>query len=256
MDKNKKILITGAAGKVGSFLTGGLAGRYDCVLTDIRQPDDAHGYPFIAADISDLEAVRAVCKGIDTVVHLAADPNRKATWESLLPRNIIGTYNVFQAALEAGCRRIVFASTINVVDGYPPDVQVHTHMPVRPPNLYGATKAWGEAVGRFYADQHGLSVICLRFGAVAVKEGKAETLPSGLPRSPAFFSIVLTYDDMVRLVVASLEAPDDLRFGIFHGLSDNRFKRLDISDAREALGYQPEDDAFVIFGVVPPREKP
>ena len=128
-------------------------------------------------------------------------------------------------------------------------------MPVRPPNLYGATKAWGEALARFYADQRGLSIICLRFGAVAVSQGKVESLPSGLPKNEAFFSIVLTYEDMVRLVVASLEAPDDLRFGIFHGVSDNRFKRLDISAAREVLGYKPEDDAFVIFGVVPPGKK-
>jgi len=253
MDKNKKILITGASGKIGSFLTGQLVGRYECVLTDIRPPEDAHGYPFIAADISDLEAVRAVCQGIDTVVHLAADPNRKATWESLLPRNVIGVYNIFEAAAAAGCRRVIFASSINAVEGYPPGVQVHTNMPVRPPNLYGATKAWGEALARFYADQRGLSAICLRFGAVAVSQGKAETAPN-IPKTPGFFSIVLTYEDMVRLVVASLEAPDDLRFGIFHGVSDNRFKRLDISDTREVLGYQPEDDAFVIFGAFPPRE--
>jgi nucleoside-diphosphate-sugar epimerase len=255
MDKNKKILITGAAGKIGSFLTSHLVGRYDCVLTDIRPPEDAHGYPFIAADISDLEAMRTVCRGIDTVVHLAADPNRKATWESLLPRNVIGAYNVFEAAAEAGCRRVIFASSINAVDGYPSEMQVHTNMPVRPPNLYGATKAWGEALARYYADQRGLSAICLRFGAVAVSQGNPETVPNpNLPKSPFFYSIVLTYEDMVRLVVASLEAPDDLRFGIFHGVSDNRFKRLDISDAREVLGYKPEDDAFVIFGMVPPRE--
>jgi len=249
----RKILITGAAGRIGSFLTARLVGRYDCVLTDIRPPDDAHGYPFVAADIADLEAMRAVCQGIDTIVHLAADPNRRATWESLLPRNIIGAYNVFQAAAEAGCRRVIFASTINVVAGYPDDVQVHTDMPVRPPNLYGATTAWGEAVGRFYADQRGLSVICLRFGAV--RDGQAEAIKD-LAKDVSLFSAILTYEDMTRLVVASLEAPDDLRFGIFNGISNNRWKRLDLSEAREVLGYAPEDDSFVIFGVLPPREPP
>jgi len=251
MDTNKKVFITGAAGRIGSFLTRSLVGRYECVLTDVHPPDDAQGFPFVAADIADLEAMRAVCQGKDTIVHLAADPNRKATWESLLPRNIIGAYNVFQAASEAGCRRVIFASTINVVAGYPADTQVHTHMPVRPPNLYGATKAWGEAVGRFYADQHGLSVICLRFGAV--RDSQAEAIRD-LAKDVALFSAILTYADMTRLVIASLEAPDDLRFGIFHGVSNNRWKGLDISDTREVLGYAPEDDSFVIYGVLPPAE--
>src|ERR1041384_1082991 len=243
----KKVLITGAAGKIGSFLTSQLVGRYDCVLTDIRQPENTHGFPFQAADVSDLEAMRALCQGIDLVVHLAADPNRKATWESLLPRNVIGVYNVFEAAAEAGCRRGGFASSINAVDGYPPEVQVNTQMPVRPPDLYGATKAWGEAVGRFYADQRGLSVICLRFGAVREAGVKPIQDPT---QSVWICSITLTYPDMTRLVVASLEAPDSLRFGIFHGVSDNRWKRLDISDAREVLGYAPQDDAFAIEGVL------
>ncbi len=243
----RKVLITGAAGRIGSFLTRNLAGRYDLVLSDILPVADTHGFPYVKADISELDAMRALCRGIETVVHLGADPSTEATWESLLPRNVVGVYNVFQAAQEAGCRRVIFASSVNAVGGYPAEMQVTTSMPVRPPNLYGATKAWGEAVARFYADRHGLSAICLRFGWVQARDSEQ------LRPNFDYLDIVLTYEDLGRLVVASIEAPEDLRFGIFHGVSNNRWKRLDISDAREMLGYAPEDDAFVLAGVVEPR---
>jgi nucleoside-diphosphate-sugar epimerase len=238
-----KVLITGAAGRIGSFLTQHLADRYEFVLADVVPPTDLHGHRFIEADIADLEAMRTVCHGIDTVVHLAADPNMEATWDSLLPRNIVGLYNVFQAAHEASCRRVIFASSVNAVFGYPAEVQVHTGMPVRPLNLYGATKCWGEAVACFYADQLDLSAICLRFGWVQSRDSELIG-----PNHP-YLDILLTYHDLAKLVVASIEAPDDLRFGIFHGVSNNRWKRLDISDARERLGYEPEDDAFVLAGL-------
>src|SRR5262249_49938503 len=140
---NRSVLITGAAGRIGSSLTRDLAGRYDLSLTDARPPADAHGYPFAEADIADLEAMRRLGGGKARVIHLAADPSMEATWESLLPRNLIGLYNTFQAAHEAGCRRVIFASSVNAVFGYSKDVQVRTDMPVRPLNLYGASKAWG-----------------------------------------------------------------------------------------------------------------
>jgi nucleoside-diphosphate-sugar epimerase len=241
LSTRKTVLITGAAGRIGSFLTGPLAERYDLVLTDTRQPEDTRDHPFTQADIADMEAMRAICRGVHTVVHLAADPSTRAAWESLLPANVIGVYNVFQAAHEAGCRRVVFASSINAVSGYGRDVQVHTHMPVRPPNLYGATKAWGEALARFYADQHNMSMLCLRFGAVAQPGQWIQHLADS-----DLLDIVLTFEDLGRLVIASIDAPDDLRFGIFHGLSNNRWKRLDLSDTREVLGYQPQDDAFAL----------
>jgi nucleoside-diphosphate-sugar epimerase len=242
----RTVLITGAAGRIGSFLTRQLQGRYAFSLTDIRQPEQTFDYSFVAADIADLDAMRRICRGVDTVVHLAADPGTEAPWESLLPRNVVGVYNVFQAAHEAGCRRVIFASSVNAVSGYPTEVQVHTSMPVRPPNLYGATKAWGEAVACFYADQRGLSAICLRFGWVATRDAIR------MPEDPLNLAIGLTLEDLARLIVASVEAPDDLRFGVFHGLSNNRWNRLDISDARSVLGYEPQDDAFVLAGLLPP----
>jgi nucleoside-diphosphate-sugar epimerase len=110
-----------------------------------------------------LAAIRSHFTGQDTVVHLAADPRHTAPWASLLPNNIIGTYNVLQAAQEAGCRRVILASSLHAVLGYGPEVVVRGDMPPRPADLYGASKAWAEALGHVYA-QRGLSVLCVRIG--------------------------------------------------------------------------------------------
>ena len=129
------------------------------------------------------------------------------------------------------------------MNGHPADVQVNTNMPVAPPNLYGASKAWGEAVGRFYA-QRGLSVFCLRIGAL-MKDGD-ERLKPGQPD----LDIALTYGDLSRLFDACMNASPEVRFGLFHGISNNSFKRLDLTDTRGVLGYAPQDDAFVLAGVL------
>lgn len=239
----QKILITGAAGRIGQRLTAHWRDRYDFVLTDKRPLENTHGFPFTETTLADLEAIRPLFAGVDTVIHLANDANPKASWESLLPNNVIANYNVFQAAFEQGCKRVIFASSVNAVANYPADVQVTTNMPVSPPNLYGATKAWGEALGRFYADQKGLSVICLRLGWVTDKDNKRL-----VPDFP-LLDIALTYNDLLRLFDACMAATS-VRFGLFHGISDNRFKRLDISDTRRVLGYEPQDDAYVLAGVV------
>jgi uronate dehydrogenase len=245
MSRNK-ILITGAAGRIGQRLLERFHDQYDFVLTDKRLPQLTYGFPFQQAEISDFAALRPLFEGVHTVIHLAANAWVKASWEDLLPSNIVGTYNVFQAAAEAACKRVIFASSVNAVAAYPAEVQVKEMMPVNPPNLYGASKAWGEAVGRFYADFKGLSVYCLRLGWVVEKD--SEWLKPDHP----LLDIVLTYGDMLKLFEACLEAPLELRFGLFHGLSDNRFKRLDISEARRLLGYAPEDDSYVLAGVVAP----
>jgi nucleoside-diphosphate-sugar epimerase len=236
----RKVLLTGAAGRIGTFFRQTYADRYDFVLTDQREPQETGGFPFTQADLSDFDAVRALCAGVDTVIHLGADPRMDAPWESLLPSNVVGLYNVFESARLAGGRRVVFASSINAVWGYPSDLQLRTDTPINPANLYGATKCWGEAVARVYANAHGLSGLCLRFGAVQRRDSEM------LVPEHDWLDIVLTLDDCARLIAAAVDAPDDLKFGIFNGISNNRFKRMDLSDTRALLGYDPQDDAFVL----------
>ncbi|MEZ4711600.1 MAG: NAD(P)-dependent oxidoreductase [Caldilineaceae bacterium] len=248
MTTKRSILITGGAGRIGQFITNQWRSQYAITLTDIKEPAHTHGFPFVSADLSDFDAVQSLCRGMDTIVHLGADPRMEAPWESLLPNNVISTYNVFEAARLAGCRRVIFASSVNAVFGYPADVQVHTDMPIYPINLYGATKCWGEAVARYYAHTHGLSAICLRFGAVSQRPGPQSNANERYRLDHPYLDIILTLEDLTQLVAKSIEAPDDLRYGVYHGVSNNRWKRLDIDDARHEIGYEPVDDAFVFAG--------
>src|SRR5262245_52591327 len=134
----RKVLITGAAGRIGSFITAQWVDRYDLILTDVRAPKETFGFPFNQLNLSDFDGVRPLLNGVDTVVHLGADPSMDAPWDSLLPNNLISTYNVFESAHQAGARRVIFASSVNAVFGYPRDIQVKLDMPIRPINLYGA----------------------------------------------------------------------------------------------------------------------
>ena len=243
--KRQRVLITGAAGRIGSLLAQHWRERHELVLIDKHEPATTAPAPFLQCDLCDQDSLPALFEGIDTVIHLAADPNPNASWQSLLPNNIEATHNVLEAAADAGCHRVILASSLNAVAGYPADVQVTTTMPVAPANLYGATKAFGEAMGRYYADQRELSVLCLRLGAV-IELNDARLVP-GHP----LLDSMLTRADLLKLYDACL-ASDDIHFGIFHGISDNRFKRLDISDTRSVLHYQPCDDTFVLTGMVGP----
>jgi nucleoside-diphosphate-sugar epimerase len=245
----QKLLITGAAGKIGQLFVHHLRDRYDLVLTDIVDAPETFGFPFSKVDISSLESIQSLFDGVHTVIHLAADYRREAPWESLLPNNIIGVYNVFEAAHQAKCQRVIFASSINSVDGYPAGVQVHTDMPVAPLNLYGASKAWGEAVGRFYADFKNLSVHCLRLGWVTPHDN--EYIKSRA--NTVMLSMAMTHRDLLNLLDSCLNSSE--HFAMVHGISDNTFKRLDLSDTKESLGYAPVDDAFVLAGLIQPTHK-
>ena len=238
-----RALVTGAAGRIGSELVehlDGVGGRtYDLRLADL----EIEGERAYRLDITDLEACREACRGMEAVVHLAALPSPDTPFEALLPVNVVGTYNVFRAAADAGVRRMVYASSVQAVEGYPVDVQVRTDMPVRPKNLYGVSKAYGEALGAYFAWQEGLETVAVRIGAFE----RRETWKAFSARNLSTWS---SPRDVCALLRRCLEV--DLGgepFRIAHGISDNRFKRLDLSDTRARLGYEPQDDAFEAWGV-------
>ncbi len=235
-----RVLLTGASGRIGTILLANLSSRYEWVLLDRSPPLRTYGFPFHQIDITDYQSLLPVFKRIEVVIHLAAASNPESTWDDLIDANVQGVYNVLNAAHQNGCRRVIFASSLHVVDGYPRDLQISSDMPSNPLTLYGATKAWGEAVGAYFAYQKNLSVLCLRIGWV-----KSNTDPSLVIENPHLGSI-LTEADLLRLFVCCLEAPLTMRFGIFHGISNNRYKRLDITTSREILGYDPQEDAFEI----------
>ncbi|RYG63394.1 NAD(P)-dependent oxidoreductase, partial [bacterium] len=177
---------------------------------------------------------KKACEGVDTVIHLAGNPDPEQVWTSVVENNITGTYNTCIAAKAAGCRRLIYASSIHAVSGYPADVQVKTSEPVNPGDLYGVSKCFGEALGRYMAEQEGLSVIALRIGAFQPDE-------SAEKENVGMMDGWISQRDMNQLLEKCIDV-ENIRFAILHGLSDNRFKRLDISDARELVGYEPQDD--------------
>jgi UDP-glucose 4-epimerase len=236
----RRVLVTGAAGNIGSYFAEHSHKKYDLRLM-VRDADDASKIKsfgeVVIGDITDLDRMKELCNGIDTILHLAANPSPSTAWSDALNVNIAGTYNTYVAAKANDCRRFIYASSIHAVSGYSPDVQVKTSEPVNPGDLYGVTKCFGEALGRYMAEQEGLSTIALRIGAFQPIE--AAQSEGGLGMVDAFVS----QRDLNQLIERCIDV-ENLKFAILHGLSDNRFKRLDISDARELVGYEPQDDSF------------
>lgn len=239
MTDRRKVLVTGAAGRIGTAFRQQYGDRYQFRLVDQKPVEDPGGHETWSADLVQLDEARKACAGIDTIIHLAADPSPRATfYDTLLPLNIQMTYNMFHAAVEQGCRRLIFASSIHAVNAYPLDVQIHPDDPIRPGDLYGVTKCFGEALCSYYAHREGLSCIAIRIGAFGTPERLADSDDSRM------LALWVSHRDLSQLLMRCVDAPDDLRYLVVQGVSDNQLKRMDISNAREVLGYAPEDNAF------------
>lgn len=245
MPQERLILLTGAAGRIGSAFFAAHAKDYRFRLADRSAEGLAvlpsAGHEAVLLDVTDAEACAAACAGVDTVVHLAADPSPAADWESsLLANNIQGVVTIFRAASEVGCRRVIFASSVHAVGGYPPEAPISDNAPPRPTNLYGASKAFGEAVAATYAAA-GLSGIAIRIGAYDAPWFYEE-------RDPRAASAYISARDMNQLLAQCIETPG-IDYAVVGGISDNRHKRFDLLVTRNLLGYAPQDDGFSVLGL-------
>ena len=239
-----RVLLTGAHGRVGTAITDHLETQYDWTLLDREDDSDRETE---VVDIADRPAVEEVVDGHDAVVHLAADPGRPGTWASVLENNLIGCYNVLDAAAEAGVERFVFASTNHVVGGWKDerldelfagDCLLDHETTVRPDSYYGASKAFGEALCRYYVDYEEAPdrAYALRIGGVHDRDNDR---PTDTEKGRAGW---LSRRDCAHLVDRCLTA-DGPEFGIFYGVSDNATRYYDIEHPRQAIGYRPQDDA-------------
>jgi NAD+ dependent glucose-6-phosphate dehydrogenase len=262
---SRKVLITGAYGLVGNVVYGHLAQdpeAYDVYGTARRRhPSERvnraqmHEIPedkFFLVDLTDREGMQRAVRGMDAVVHMAADPSGEDGWNSILNSNITGAYDLFEACHLAGVKRIIFASSVQVNFGFElgmshragldrrasPDILPVTHQQVtRPANLYAASKVWGEALAYVYAHRHEMSCICVRIGWVT-----AEDRPP-VHEFPWASRVWCSQRDIAQLVERCICAPPSLRFDVFYGISDNRVRFADIEHAREVVGYAPQDRA-------------
>ncbi|MBN1248127.1 MAG: NAD(P)-dependent oxidoreductase [Anaerolineae bacterium] len=259
MHRVETVLVTGGAGHVGQafrrFYGDPATTGYRLRLTDrtTRIPADPE-QETVVAELTDYEAVLTAMQGCSAVVHLAADTWGSAPWVSLLPNNIDATYNVYEAARVCGVQRIVYASTHHTC-GYALGesgtcgTDEANPAPIRPDSLYAVSKVFGEALGRYYVDAYGLSVICLRIGWCHGGDGEAdqrEMVARMKKPSPAFpyggetqVGLWISNRDMAQLIDRSLRA--DVPYGIYYGASDNAPVVLDVSSAKRDLGYRPQD---------------
>jgi uronate dehydrogenase len=229
--RGETLLVTGAAGRIGSRLREAWRGRFARLrLVDLAELGEAApGEEVIGLGLEDFEAIRKAMQGVTVAVHLAAIP-QEDTLPRLLDANVRATYNVFEAARQCGVRRVVFASTYHVTGFYPRDERVSAADPVRPDSMYAVTKVFGEAVGRLYADKWGLEVVCLRLGAFGER-----------PQGGDMVGTWLSPRDMVQLLTRAVTVPG-LRFSIVYGASQNRPSWWDNPGAA-TIGYQPVDEA-------------
>ena len=229
-------MITGAAGRIGQAVRAALADRWDLVPTDVKPADGVE-----TLDVTDGAACREAFAGADAVLHLAADPSPEAGWDSLLPANIEAPYQVATAAATCGVRRLVLASSLHAVGGYPEGRQRRATDQPRPVNLYGATKAWAEALASTIAATSSMTVVALRIGYFA------ESPPPATEEWRGEHGAWLSTRDAAELVRAAVEATDVDGAVVVNGISANRYQLADLSEAR-ALGYQPVDDAWATNG--------
>jgi uronate dehydrogenase len=227
----QSILVTGAAGGIGTRLRKLLGGVYPRIRwSDVRAPADLANDPsFVPADLADLAQVEKIVEGVDGIVHLGGE-SIEQEWDRILRANIVGCYNLFEAARRKNVQRVVFASSNHAVGFYPRRRRIGVNAPVRPDSRYGVSKAFGEALGSLYAFKHGLRVTCIRIGNFGDE-------PVDLRR----LSIWLKPEDLVQLIRIGLEHPD-LRYEIFFGASDNARSFWDNEPAFR-YGYRPNGRA-------------
>jgi nucleoside-diphosphate-sugar epimerase len=248
----KTIVVTGAAGNLGSKLRAALAGRYALRLVDKEADGDSEIATFDLSVWSDAWA--DLLMGSHAVVHLAANSKADAPWEELLAPNIDALFNVFHASVRAGVRRVIVASSNHVMGGYQnncapgklttdlvprPGTQYFAYGAPRDSSAYGATKLFAERAGRWYAERFGLSVIAVRIGWVRPGENRPEDLPAD--RGDWFRQMWLSNRDFCHLMECCLEADEAIRFKVVNGMSNNQGMPWDLEHTRRVVGYRPQD---------------
>jgi uronate dehydrogenase len=226
-----RLLLTGAAGGLGRELRPRLKAYCEVLrLSDIAELGPAGpGEEVMPAALEDKAAVDALLQGVDAVVHLGGVSTEHA-FEDILPANIVGTYHVYEGARRHGAKRIVFASSIHVTGFYRQDEVVSPADPMRPDGYYGLSKAFGENLAQFYWDRYGIETVSLRIGSA---------FPA--PRDRRMLASWMSYDDLERLVMASLTAPV-VGHSVIYGMSDNTTTWWDNTSARH-VGYRPQDSS-------------
>ena len=253
----KSILLTGSKGLIGDLIKKKLGHKYNFFLTDRLIPQDKDDETYFELDISNFSKVKRVFEHIpklEYIIHLAGDSNANANWESALTNNIHGTWNIYKAASERkDIKRIIFASSNHITGGYEyingsktqnlhnqesPSMISPQDLP-RPDGPYGISKLTGEAIARYFYDCHNIESVCLRIGTVNRQNE---------PQCERESSTLLCWDDLIDLFECAIQASNNFKgFGIYYGVSNNKKRFWDISNATKEIGFSPKCVAQVFL---------
>jgi nucleoside-diphosphate-sugar epimerase len=253
MSEKKRVLVTGLSGVVGTAIRTEFENRYELSSLSrygTKGIDEEHNFK---GNIAEIETLLPAFRDQHTIVHLAADRSATAEWESALRNNFIGTYNVFEAARMSGVKRVVFGSSQHAVGGnYLDEPYCHImngefekvsrpyplldeNIRIRPSGYYGASKAYGESLGSYYSDHHGLSVINIRIGFTISTD------------DPGFgggaLALWLSHNDTSQIHAKAVDAPSSIRYTTVYAMSNNYWSIFSLDKARDQLGYEPVDGA-------------
>ena len=242
---DEPVLLTGAGGHVGEAILRGLGDDYDWRLLFHSPPEEEPDHPYTIGEVQDHDDVTAAAQGVDAIVHLAGDPRPSAPWRSVLTNNIDGTHTIYEVAVEQDVDRVVFASSNHAVGAFETDsrtpemYRTHdeyrldgTELP-RPGNKYGISKVAGETIGRYFHDEHGISVCNIRIGNL-----NEDHPPVDYERGQAMW---LSMRDCAHIHDCALQA--NYGYEIVYGISDNDRKYYSLETAKEVLGYEPRDNS-------------
>ncbi len=242
MKKRKKVLLLGATGRIGPSLIGEYLKEHQTdyeIIIGIHKRGEHYGLKTRKFSLTSIPTLKKAMKGMDVVVNLAAQSNPEASFEEVLEPNIIGSYNVFEAARQAKIKRVIFASSVHAIRGYALGETVrHNYIP-KPTDFYGASKVWGESLCYIYSEHHDMSCLAIRIGAYVSDDLKQKVC---LEREN--FDYIISQRDMLQLIHKCIMAPKELKYAILAGISNNHNKYMDLEYTMKTVGYKPKDDVY------------
>ncbi len=229
----RKILITGAAGTIGKVLYEGLKakGKYEIIAADVKKDEEAG---IVEMDIQDAARLAELTRGVDTVLHFAWIKDEGDFLGKVLSGNVSGAYKLYEAAVQNGVKRIIFASSNHATGFYKVGEAIDVEDPYRPDSFYGLSKCYIELLGRLYADQGKISSINIRIGNFPGDDR---------PHSERAAHIWISERDMIHLTVCCIEARSEMSYLNLYGTSANTDNYYDIGYLEERIGYKPQDNA-------------
>ncbi len=242
--KRKKVLLLGATGRIGPSLVEEYLKEHQSdyeIIIGIHKKGEHYGLKTRKFHLKSIPCLKRAMKGMDVVVNLAAQSNPDASFEEILHPNIIGAQNVFEAAVQAKIKRVIFASSVHAIRGYKIGEKVrHNHIP-KPTGFYGASKVWGESLCYIYSERYDISCLAIRIGAYVSNDLKQKVC---LEREN--YDYIITQRDMLQLIHKCIVAPKDLKYAILAGISNNHNKYMDLKYTMKTVGYKPKDDVYKI----------